>query len=131
MLSSVAACALLAASQARAAVGLDQFMALSRQLTGRNDLDPALGEVYLDAVVELASRAAVLQRLVDQGDDDSLDMRSVKQQILRQWYTGVVQTSDGPHVVTFEQALMWNAMGMQPVGMCRGPVGYWSDPPAT
>ena len=124
LLSSVAACALLTAQRTQAATDLDKFMDLSRQLTGRDNLDPALGDVYLRAFDYVPLRSSILERLIDQGDDGSLDMRSIKQQILRQWYTGVVQTADGPHVATFEQALMWDAMGMQPVG-------YWSEPPAT
>lgn len=118
-------------SRAQAEADLDKFMALSRQLTDRDDLDPALGDIYLHAFDEVPSRAATLQRMLDYGDDESLEFRSIKQQILRQWYTGVVQKSDGPHVATIDQALMWDAVGMQPVGLCRGPVGYWAEAPST
>ena len=129
LLSSVAACALFAVPRAQAAADLDKFMEISRQLTGRENLDQALGDIYLHAIIDIPSRAAALKRIFDRDDDGPLEMESVKKQILRQWYTGTYPSSDGSRVATFEQALMWDAMGMQPVGMCRGPVGFWSEPP--
>ncbi len=119
VLGSVAVAALFAARPVLGKEGLDDFMAFSRRLTGQEDLDPDLGAVYLQALQDRAGGAV------------PLDFEAEKKRILRQWFAGVIETPDGARAVAYEEALMWKAMGFeQPIGTCRGPLGYWSEPPA-
>ncbi|MEM7223823.1 MAG: sugar dehydrogenase complex small subunit [Pseudomonadota bacterium] len=114
-LGGAAFCALLTGAPGApgAAADLARYLEISRRLTGREDLDSALGARYLEALPT----------------DASLD--SLKRDILLQWYTGLTPTPEGPRVVTYEGALLWPATGAdQPIGSCRGVTGFWSEPPA-
>ncbi len=119
-LGGVAFAALLAAKPAFGEDGLERFMAFSREVTGQQDLDPDLGAIYLRALEE------------GTGDKAPLDFEKERKRILRQWYAGVIDGPDGERAVAYEEALMWRALGFeQPIGTCRGPLGYWSKPPAS
>lgn len=132
ILAGAATGALLAAPVAKAQVALTDFMALSRQLAGPWDLDPDIGATYLRALTADPTTRATLNRLIDQGDDGSDAIADLKRTILKQWYLGTYDDESQPAVATFERALMWRTLGFeQPIGTCRGPTGYWSDPPTT
>lgn len=130
ILAGVATGALLVAPTARAQVMLADFMALSQQLAGPWHVDPDIGAVYLRALEADPTTRATLNRLIDQGDDGSGAIADLKRTILKQWYLGTDDDESQPAVATFERALMWRALGFdQPIGTCRGPTGYWSEPP--
>ena len=130
ILASVATGALLVAPPAKAQATLADFMALSRQLAGPWDLDPDMGATYLRALTADPTTRATLDSLIDQGDDGSDAIADLKRTILKQWYLGTYDDGGQPAVATFERALMWRALGFdQPIGTCRGPTGYWSEPP--
>ncbi len=117
---------------ARAEIDLDAFMALSEALTGRSDLDPDVGQVYLAALQRHAPKRAALLALSEDRSSPSDEAIALRKEILRNWYTGLVGEGEAREAVTLDGALMWSAMGFsQPKGFCRGPLGYWTEPPAS
>nr|WP_230989670.1 sorbitol dehydrogenase family protein [Devosia faecipullorum] len=50
--------------------------------------------------------------------------------MISNWYTGVAETKGGDEVVTYTEALMWEALDFtKPMGWCGGETGYWTDAP--
>ncbi len=68
-----------------------------------------------------------LAALADGADDEALSNA-----ILAAWYTGVSPAPDDLKVLTYTDALMWQAMEYsKPMGYCGGAMGYWAKPSAT
>ena len=127
--------------------GLERFMAVSRALTGFDDLDDAeLGQVYLDSIASSDDLGGQLESLYakaglgdDAGDvtleglesagafDD--DTRPVADAITTAWYTGRYDAGGGELVVaTYINALAWQATGYRLTGpsTCSGATGNWT-----
>lgn len=105
---------------------LDDFMALSARLLDKpaSSLSRAFGDRYLSALVATGSDAA-LSDLANGAASSDLENR-----VISQWYTGLAQVDGGEEVVTYPQALMWNALDFtKPMGWCGGETGYWADAP--
>jgi hypothetical protein len=133
-------------------LSLDQFMQLSKVLTGFNDLnDTASGRLYLDALVAQPEKAERLVELWTTGGFDSatpptsvadLEARGVfgdealaelADMITANWYTGTYTTADGElRVATYTNALAWRALGYRQTGpsTCGGAFGHWAIQPA-
>lgn len=128
---------------------LDRFMAVSRALTGFDDLDDTeLGQVYLDSIesdpdlsgqldqlyeeVGLTEGATevTLEQLESAGAFDD-DTRPVADTITTCWYTGRYDAGDDQLVVaTYINALAWQATGYRITGpsTCSGATGNWTSP---
>jgi hypothetical protein len=126
---------------------LDRFMALSRALTGFDDLDDTeLGQVYLDAVssadelgdqldalyekagMSESATDVTLDELESAGAFDD-DTRPVADAITTSWYTGRYDAGGGELVVaTYINALAWQATDYRRTGpsSCSGATGNWS-----
>lgn len=107
-------------------VSLDDFMALSARLLDApgGALSPLFGESYLDALLSRGFGDA----LAGLRDGDAAD--ALEADILRNWYTGLAETSNREAVVTYPEAMMWNALDFtKPMGWCGGETGYWADAP--
>lgn len=126
---------------------LERFTALSRALTGFDDLDDSeLGQVYLDSVTGNAELSGQLSDLYDKAgltdgarvvtiedlesagafDDDT---RPVADTIATVWYTGRYDAGDDELVVaTYINALAWQATGYRATGpsTCSGAIGNWT-----
>ena len=131
---------------------LNRFMALSRALTGFDDLnDTQLGQVYLDSIASDDNLGGQLDDLYDKAglsdgatsvtldqlesagafDDDT---REVADAITTCWYTGRYSAGDdNPVVATYINALVWPATGYRMTGpsSCSGATGNWTAPIAT
>ena len=131
--------------------GFDDFLALSRILTGVDNLDADLGQQYLDRLNSSPFNIFLLQILkrfhdlrdkpdvVDQVKkqivaDDSL--RPTICQIVLLWYTSTVQDNLGiqppaPPVMRFGtqeeyfSGLAWTVIGAHPPGLSGGYFGHW------
>jgi hypothetical protein len=135
----VAAVTLAACSGARAPSPSqrDAFMALSAALTGYNDLDPSIGAIYLQSLRALPDRAAALDALLQKTADvqrgaelNDPQLRSIAAEILRDWYTGTYEGSDGLTTATWTQAVAWRACSFtKPPSLCAAP-GSWANRPA-
>jgi hypothetical protein len=79
-----------------------------------------------------------LSNLIATGKEDALSALAggapellLEQQIITGWYSGVQQTASGEEVVTYTEALIWDALDYtKPQGWCGGDTGYWALPPS-
>lgn len=115
-------------------VDQDGFMALSRRITGHDDLSPVLGARIL-SVLNDAGQAAPLQEMyaalsqdAAQGEPPDSDMLRV---ILHGWYLGRVTIEDQTYLTGFEETLMGRVTAdILPLrSYCGGAMGFWADPP--
>ncbi|HEU4698417.1 MAG TPA: sugar dehydrogenase complex small subunit [Gemmatimonadales bacterium] len=119
---------------------LATFMAVSRRLTGKRDLDPAFGaQLYAAfARTDPAVTASLTALATLLGPDGAAvgpglarapqPLRAAAQRLLRGWYLGLVGEGDATRCVAYETIL-----GYRPVAdvvvmqtFCRGRPGYWT-----
>ena len=105
---------------------VDAFFKLSQELTGKEDLDEDVAAGLLDAFI-VSGQQDELAALAARGSDDGLS-----NSIVASWYTGISPDPDDLHVITYTDALIWDAMDYtKPMAYCGGEVGYWAGPPET
>jgi hypothetical protein len=131
---------------------LDDFMALSRVLTGVEDLDVTLGRQYLDRLVSSPLQvqlSAILERFREFKKDEKLveqvkakivevdSLRPIVCQIILLWYTSTVQDNLGidPPAPSLSfrygtpeeyfSGLVWKIIGAHPPGLSGGYFGHW------
>lgn len=128
-------------------VSLEQFLQFSSLLTGVDQLDPVLGQVYLNALQSGEGAASNLSRafsaassgsgplpqdleaLSSQGFFDQEGMGELTDQIILLWYTGVYQQDGEDRVATFVDALAWKVLHFtKPLTICAH-FGFWSEEP--
>lgn len=106
-------------------------MALSRRLTGHQQLDPDVGKVFFDALMQSKGWATVLPRLLSAETLDDPQAAALEEEIALQWFTGVYRSGGSQRTATYRGALMWQAMAVRGApGACQGALGFWSRPPA-
>jgi hypothetical protein len=110
-------------------VSLDDFLALSVRLTGRERLDNALARTYLDAFTATPADAARLRALLT-GRSRTPDDAVLAREIIEAWYTGIYRMDGTPHVATHGGALVWQVLGRPAPGTCVTMTADWSRPPA-
>jgi len=114
---------------AAAPVSLDEFLALSRLLTGVKDLNAEHARLYLTSLQASAGRD--LATLVRTGALGSTTGAAVAAKIVEYWYTGIYDSPTGPRVATHTEALAWSTLAFtKPPSACGGGVGYWADAPS-
>jgi hypothetical protein len=127
---------------------LNDFLALSRILTGTDDLDPTLGRQYLDRLATTPFEPflyEVLRRFQELRDEDKDILCQVKERILDDdqlrptvcqiillWYTSAMQdNTDTPNVMRFGSqeayfsGLAWRIIGAHVPGLSGGYFGHW------
>lgn len=108
---------------------VEQFLALSGQLTGRPSLDAAVATTLLDGFVA-TGKSADLAALVSAGGNATAKTQQLANAVVGAWYSGVYDTPSGQAVAGFDTALMWDAMRFtKPFGFCGGDTCYWAAPP--
>jgi hypothetical protein len=127
---------------------LSRFLALSALLTGVDELDPALGVIYLNSLRESSRFRVTITELLDAAQagaatlPETLDdlegsgifenesTRELADKISEYWYTGVYETAQGEQVVaTFVEALAWRTLVFtKPMTIC-GSYRFWTEPP--
>ncbi|MBF0679485.1 MAG: hypothetical protein IR164_11170 [Devosia sp.] len=113
-------------ASAATSASLDDFMALSARLldTPASSLSPGFGEGYFNALISRGFGDALA------GLRDGSPASDLESSILGNWYTGVAEIASGEEVVTYPEAMMWNALDFtKPMGWCGGETGYWADAP--
>jgi hypothetical protein len=128
------------AQSAPAALSTASFKAMATTLTGFAYGDPAVAGALLrglTAAVGAASLARIAKLSASTKPeklDDALKSAGLveaAQAVLVALYSGVVQTSKGPVVITYDQALAWQAVPWtKPNAQCGGMTDYWSSKPA-
>ncbi len=128
------------AQGAPAAQSTAGFKAMSTTLTGFAYGDSAVAGALLRALTaavgatSLARIAKLSTTTAPERLDDALKsagLEKAAQAVLVALYSGVVQTSKGPVVITYDQALAWQAVPWtKPNAQCGGMTDYWSSKPA-
>lgn len=127
-------------------ISLDQFLALSSVLTGVDNLEPGLGQIYLEALRAGASSGPSLAEVysaASSGSNPPQDVQSLQQAgffdrqgfgdladtITTMWYTGTYELDGETHVVTAVDALAWKVLHFtKPITTC-GHFGFWAEEP--
>lgn len=142
MLAGVAG-QLLLSSRARAALssatpGLNLFLDVSRQLTGKPELNVVLGQALYPAlqaaVTDLDATLARLQALLAQGEPIAAEHKAelaLSQTMLQGWYLGVVGKGKKAVCITYVDALSNLAVAdtLVPPSYSYGPCGTWQVKP--
>ncbi len=129
LLSAVSAMSVLSLSQLplRAfadGFDIDAFLELSEELVGQDDLRKDIASEMLAAFGE-TGQMDDMASLAQGADDDGL-----ANSIVASWYTGYSPNQDDENVLTYTDALIWQAMDYtKPMAYCGDGMGYWADPP--
>lgn len=127
-------------AQGGAALSASQFATLGNAYAGYTFDDPAVASAMLRALDVSVGRAALtrLVRLAAATPPGQLDgaikaqsLDTVAETVVVALYSGIVQTPKGPRVVSYDDALVWQACAWtKPNGFCGGVTNYWSTAPA-
>jgi hypothetical protein len=128
--------------------GLAEFLAVSALLTGVENLDPAVGRLYLQSINESSDLAvsfpdwlaqaqsgrstlpATLAELEESGIFEEEATRKVADKITEYWYTGVYTTAQGEQAVaTYVDALAWKTLAFTKAMSVCGSYRFWTEPP--
>jgi hypothetical protein len=127
---------------------LTRFLTLSALLTGVDELDPALGQIYLQSLQAPSDLGAsvgalleqtfnstspistTLEELEERGIFQDSALRAVADKITEYWYTGIYTNADGEETVaTYVDALAWKTLTFtKPMTVC-GSYRFWTEPP--
>lgn len=103
---------------------VDAFLRLSEELTARDQLSESIGTDFFKAFTA-TNRAEDLAELADGAED-----RDLANSVVASWYSGVSPDPDDLKVVSYTDALMWDAMDFtKPQAVCGGEMGYWGSAP--
>lgn len=131
-------------AMAASALTVAEFLALSTLLTGVANLDPELGQIYLQSLGATAGDALAafytatgLRSAAPPTTADELTatgvlaneaQRALGTTITKLWYSGIYSNAAGEETVaTFVDALAWKSLLFtKPLTICREP-GFWSE----
>lgn len=116
------------------------FTATSRAYTGYVFQDPGVAAAMLRALsaavgsANLARLATLAARTPPSELDAALKSAGLErtaEEVLVALYTGTVETPKGTIVVSYDQALVWQACAWtKPNAFCGGATNYWASAPA-
>lgn len=113
---------------AAAAPTPEQFIAMSRTLTGQPSLDSGMAQTILDAFMA-AGQGDELARLIAD-PDPARSQAKIADAVVAAWYSGLSPLPGARQVTGFNEALVWDALSYtKPWGSCGGETGYWGEPP--
>ncbi len=115
------------AAAATLSSSVEDFLRVSRRLTGRKNLDAKVAATYLDALLAVPGNARILAALA--GGRVSPASAALERTILEWWYTGTYELRGERRVATHSGALMWDAIGVTAPGTCGGAFGAWARAP--
>ena len=128
ILSVLSASLRAGATSTSQAISADEFLRLSRRLTGRSNLDANVGATYLEALLAVPENAGTLAQLARE-NGSSPAHAALERTILEWWYTGTYELGGERRLATHTGALMWDAVGVPAPGTCAGAFGAWSRAP--
>ncbi len=128
-----------AAQGTTAALTATRFASLSTAVTGYAYADPAVARALLQALgaavgMPTLSRLASIATTTPAAElGNALEGAGLTKSaavVVTALYSGVVQTPKGPVVITYDQALAWQAVPWtKPNAVCGGMTDYWSTDP--
>jgi hypothetical protein len=127
---------------------LSDFLSLSMLLTGVDNLDPAVGTLYLQSLESNPEFTVSVAELIEQAKAgqsalpttmEALEAsqifegegtRTLADKIIEYWYTGVYDTPEGEQALaTYMDALAWKTLTFtKPMTVC-GTYRFWTEPP--
>jgi len=117
-----------------------QFSATSLACTGYAFDDPRVAAAMLRALNDAVGRANLIRlaKLASNTPPAELDaslkangLERTAEIVIASLYTGTVDSPKGTIVISYDQALVWQACGWtKPNAFCGGQTNYWADPPA-
>ena len=121
---------LRALGQPPPSISIDEFLRLSRRLTGRAALDAEIAATYLNALLAVPANRALLAQLTrgGAGPEPAPAHAALEHAIIESWYTGTYTVNGERRLATHTGALMWSALDMPAPGTCVGAFGAWSHP---
>jgi Membrane bound FAD containing D-sorbitol dehydrogenase len=129
-----------AQSAASTPLSQTQFSATSVACTGYTFGDPRVATAMLralnDAVgganlIRLATLAVNTPPAQLDASLKSAGLERTAEIVVAALYTGTVDSPKGTIVISYDQALVWQACGWtKPNAFCGGQTNYWADPPA-
>jgi hypothetical protein len=124
-------------AESNAERNLKTFATVSQALTGKNTLNPITSERIFLAMgghdraflTPLEGLAAKVNQAPSSWSDAD---RALAGKIIRAWYLGLVGEGPEATVVSYEHALMFDAVGdaLKPRTFCAAQPGYWAQKPA-
>ena len=139
-LAALAASGLVPQALAQGTLPPTQFSALSNAVSGyaysdrrvaaamQSALAAAVGAANLARLAQLASStpAARLSAALK-----AANLEATAETVIAALYSGTVSTPRGPRVISYDQALVWQALGWtKPNAFCGGETNYWASAPA-
>lgn len=121
-----------------AASDLAAFLAVSSLVTGiAADRLTGLTDALLAAFRGQGQALEELASLARQSPDANFSaairgtpLENVARALATAWYTGTVGTGPDARLLSYDDALVWLAAGMEAVpGQCAGEFGAWAEPP--
>ena len=127
---------------------LDMFLALSKILTGEEELDLTLANQYLQRLKEQypTQMQALLNTFGDLAADpyatfevkrrsiDNKDLQPLNQQVISIWYTsefvGADKNAKPGTRDQYYSGLLWKVIGAHAPAHSRQPYGYWAERPS-
>lgn len=108
---------------------LEQFIDVSRRVTGQTSLDSDLGSNILNALVATGQTEELAKLIADPSPE--LSQAKIVNAVVAAWYSGLSPMPGAREVTGFNEALVWRALPYtKPWGSCGGEMGYWSELPA-
>ena len=115
------------------------FADLSRSLAGYAYADAATASAMLDALTQavgadalrrIATLAAVTPPAQLGAELRTAGLATQAETLVTALCTGQVDTPAGPRVISYDNALIWQALAWtKPNAWCGGVTGYWTDKP--
>jgi fructose 5-dehydrogenase small subunit len=128
------------AQNAQAALTQSQFAALCNAYTGYAFTDPKVANAMLRALTSAvgATDLSRVARLAASTPATQLDvalavagLQHAAERVVVALYSGTVDTPKGTIVISYDQALVWQACGWtKPNAFCGGVTNYWASAPA-
>ena len=138
-LAALAASGWMPATFAQGALSSAQLAGLSNALTGAAYADPAIVAAMLGALTQAVgagkltrlARLAATTPAAQLGDAiAAASLGAAAETVVAALYSGVVDTPRGPLVISYDQALVWQAVAWtKPNAFCGGQTNYWASAP--
>ena len=139
-LAALAASGLVPQVLAQGTLAPAQFSALSKAVTGYRYADRRVAAAMLSALTA-AVGAANLSRLAQLASSTpaaqlnaalkAANLEAGAETVIAALYSGTVSTPRGPRVISYDQALVWQALPWtKPNALCGGETNYWASAPS-
>jgi predicted ArsR family transcriptional regulator len=140
-LTALTVAGVVPAARAQGALPAAQFVALSKAVAGYAYADKRVAAAMLTALASAVGAANLtrLAKLASSTPAEQLgpalaaaNLEAIAETVVAALYTGTVNTPRGVRVISYDQALVWQALAWtKPNAFCGGETNYWAAPPST